>query len=295
HHRSAQRGDQEKDMKHIVPDAPSDVVAGAQSPVISPHLGGRFNDKNCKESTILKTTRHYDRYTPYQPWREVYEIPLGAVAVVAGVGANVVNVFALGNLPESMTKDWIHYGVAGLNPFMNAPSHGRAEQNLASIDEVQKDKRIENSTLPWNERPVMVKAGNETHEMSTDRNGILRLNLLDSPFAEQDLSRITRIYINVEDDQDSAHTSASLPISHSLRGKLLEAHALIYDDLEDDEVSQWVHRVKRLSDMGLEEEASELEQNLIELTRNDPQLQGEFLKSLARDAGRLVAVPAQSQ
>ncbi|MCV5191945.1 hypothetical protein OFC03_31875, partial [Escherichia coli] len=77
---------------------------------------------------------------------------------------------------------------------MNAPSHGRAQQNLASIDEVQKDKRIENSTLPWNERPVMVKAGNETHEMSTDRNGVLRLNLLDSPFAEQDLSRITRIY-----------------------------------------------------------------------------------------------------
>ncbi|MCF5602017.1 hypothetical protein GIV58_23225, partial [Pseudomonas syringae] len=188
-----------------------------------------------------------------------------------------------------------HYGVAGLNPFMNAPSHGRAEQNLASIDEVQKDKRIENSDLPWNERPVVVKAGAATHELSTDRNGVLRLNLLDSPFAEQDLSHITRLYISVEDDQDSAHASASLPISHSLRGKLLEAHALIYDDLEDDEVSQWVHRVKRLSDLGLEEEASELEQSLIELTRNDPQLQGEFLKSLARDAGRLVAVPTQNE
>jgi hypothetical protein len=38
-------------------------------------------------------------------------------------------------------------------------------------------------------------------------------------------------------------------------------------------VSQWVHRVKRLSELGLEEEASELEQSLIELTRNDPELQ----------------------
>ena len=80
-------------------------------------------------------------------------------------------------------------------------------------------------------------------------------------------------------------------LSGHLRGKLLEAHGLIYDDLEDDEVSQWVHRVKRLSELGLEEEASELEQSLIELTRNDPELQTEFLKSLAKDAGRLVADP----
>jgi hypothetical protein len=174
---------------------------------------------------------------------------------------------------------------------MNAPSHGRAQQNLAGIDEVQRDSRIEKSNLPWNERPVLVKAGSETHELSTDRNGVLRLNLLDSPFAEQDLSRVTRLYVSVEDDQDNTHGDATLPISSTLRGKLLEAHALIYDDLEDDEVSQWVHRVKRLSELGLEEQASELEQSLIDMTRNDPQLQHELIKSLARDAGRLVALP----
>ncbi|MNR50495.1 hypothetical protein D3C85_1700190 [compost metagenome] len=76
-----------------------------------------------------------------------------------------------------------------------------------------------------------------------------------------------------------------------MRNKLVEAHDLIFDDLEDDEVSQWVHRVKRLSELGLEEEASELEQSLIELTRNDPELQQEFLQSLTKDAGRLVADP----
>jgi hypothetical protein len=67
---------------------------------------------------------------------------------------------------------------------------------------------------------------------------------------------------------------------------------LIYDDLEDDDVSQWVHRVKRLSELGLEEEASELEQSLIELTRNDPELQQEFrARHLTQNAGRLVADP----
>ena len=83
-------------------------------------------------------------------------------------------------------------------------------------------------------------------------------------------------------------------VSSNLRGKLLEAHNLIYDDLEGDDVNQWVHRVKRLSELGLEEEASELEQILIELTRNDPELQREFLQSLTQNAGRLVADPGVS-
>jgi hypothetical protein len=249
----------------------------------------KIHEQKTFEVTEFEVTRHYDRYTPYQPWREVYEIPLGAVAVVAGVGANVANVFALGNLPDSMTKDWFSYGFAGLNPFMNVQSHGRAQQNLAGIDEVQLDKRTEYSSLPWSERPVEVKAGKETFEMSTDKNGVLRLNLLDSPFAEHDLNHLSKLQINVQDAKDDVHSDSSLAVSSTLRGKLLEAHGLIYDDLEDDEVSQWVHRVKRLSELGLEEEATELEQSLIELTRNDPELQTEFLKSLTKDAGRLVA------
>ncbi|VVN48376.1 hypothetical protein PS659_06079 [Pseudomonas fluorescens] len=97
--------------------------------------------------------------------------------------------------------------------------------------------------------------------------------------------------IRVEDGQDNVRNDATLAISSTLRSKLYEAHGLIYDDLEGDEVSQWVHRVKRLSELGLEEEATELEQSLIELTRNDPELQTEFLKSLAQNGERLVANP----
>lgn len=285
----SQRSEHEERVERKLLEHTLQIDVGEPKTLELPQRRIRIHEHKAFEVTEFEVTRHYDRYTPYQPWREIYEIPLGAVAIVAGLGANVVNVFALGNLPDSVTHDWLDYGVAGINPFMNAPSHGRAEQNLASIDEAQQDKRVERTTLPWNERPVLVKAGNTTHELSTDRNGVLRLNLLDSPFAEQDLRQITRLYINVEDEQDNAHASDSLPVSRSLRGKLLEAHGLIYDDLEDDEVSQWVYRVKRLAELGLEEQAGELEQSLIELTRNDPQLQSDFLKLLARDAGRLVA------
>ncbi len=253
----------------------------------------RILDQKTFEITEFEVTRRYDRYTPYQAWRELYEIPLGAVAVVAGVGANVLNVVMLGSLPESATRGWISYGFAGLNPFVNVESNGRSQQNLASLDERQGDARLEYSSLPWAERPVMVTAAGETHELTTDRNGVLRLNLLDGPFADQDISPVGKLQLQVEDPQDQTRADATLLVSRNLRAKLLEAHDLIFDDLEGDDVSQWVHRVKRLSELGLEEEASELEQSLIELTRNDPDLQQEFLRRLLQDAGRQASDPGE--
>lgn len=286
-----QRSEHEERVERKLLDHSLQIDVGEPRVLELPQRRIRIHEQKTFEVTEFEVTRRYDRYTPYQAWRELYEVPLGAVAVVAGIGANVVNVVMLGRLPDSVTKDWISYGFAGMNPAMNVESNGRSQQNLASLDEQQVDKRTEYSSLPWADRPVMVKAGKQTYEMSTDRNGMLRLNLLDGPFAEQDASRIGTLLLSVTDPLDNAQAEATLLVSRNLRGKLQEAHALIFDDLEDDEVAQWVHRVKRLSELGLEEEASELEQSLIELTRNDPELQQEFLKSLLQDAGRLAADP----
>src|SRR5471030_2612379 len=287
----SQRSEHEERVERKLLDHSLLIDVGEPKTLELPQRRVKIHEQKTFEVTEYEVTRRYDRYTPYQPWREIYEIPLGMVAIVAGVGANVVNVFAFVTLRDRLTKDWLSYGRPWISPFMNVQSHGRAQQNLAGIDEVQRDKRTEYSSLPWSERPVQVKAGKDTFELTTDKNGVLRLNLLDSPFAEQDLNRITTLKISVEDGQDDVHSDSTLAISNTLCGQLLEDTGMIYDDLEDDEVNQWVHRVKRLSELGLEEEASELEQSLIELTRNDPELQQEFVQALTKDAGRLVADP----
>lgn len=286
-----QRSEHEERVERKLLDHSLQIDVGEPRVLELPQRRVRVHEQKTFEVTAFEVSRRYDRYTPYQPWRELYEIPLGAVAVVAGIGANALNVVLLGSLPDSATKGWISYGFAGLNPFINVESNGRSQQNLASLDEQRQDARMEYSSLPWAERSVLVKAGEQTHELLTDRNGVLHLNLLDSPFAEQDVSRIGTLQLSVADPQGSTRADASLLVSLTLRGKLQEAHTLIFDDLEGDDVEQWVHRVKRLSELGLEEEASELEQSLIELTRNDPELQESFLQALTQDAGRLVADP----
>ena len=287
----SQRSDHEDRVERKLLEHTLHIDVGDPKVMELPQRRVRITEQKRFEVTEFEVTRHYDRYTPYQPWREVYEIPLGAVAVVAGAGANVVNLITFGHLPDSVTHDWLEYGIAGLNPFMNVQSNGRAQQNLAGISEVQKDRREEFTSLPWSERLVEVMAGKVNHELTTDRAGILRLNLLDSPFSEQNLKHIGTLHLQVLDEDNGVRGDASLLLGSSLRGKLLEAHQLIFDDLEDDDVSQWVHRVKRLSELGLEEEASELEQSLIELTRNDPELQSELVRALAKQTGRLVADP----
>ncbi|QMV64868.1 hypothetical protein VUJ49_07355 [Pseudomonas berkeleyensis] len=289
-----QRSEHEERVERKLLDHQLQIDVGEPKVLELPQRRIRVHDQKSYEVTAFEVTRRYDRYTPYQPWRELYEVPLGAVAVVAGVGANVLNVVLLGSLPETVTRDWISYGMAGLNPFMNVESNGRAEQNLASIEELQRDRRMEYINLPWSERPVLIKTADQQFELLTDNTGVLRLNLLDSPFTEQNMARLNTLQLSVEDrlGEESAQATATLMVSHTLRGKLREAHDLIFDDLEGDDVAQWVHRVKRLSDLGLEEEASELEQSLIELTRNDPELQEAFLKALLKDAGRLAADPA---
>jgi hypothetical protein len=286
-----QRSELEERVERKLLDHSLQIDAGTLLLLELPQRRVRVREQKTFEVTPFEVTRRYQRYTPYQPWRELYEIPLGTLAVVAGIGANVLNVPLLGRLPESATRGWIGYGFAGLNPFMNAESNGRAQQNLASLDEQQGETRLEYSSLPWAERPVLVTAGEQTHELTTNRNGVLRLNLLDSPFAEQDLGRIGKLQLRVEDPQDQTRADLTLLVSRSLRGRLREAHILVYEDLEDSDVARWVHRVKRLSELGLEEEASELEQSLLELTRNDPELQEELIQALLKDAGRVAAAP----
>lgn len=281
-----QRSDHEARAERKLLDHSLRIDAAEETPMDLPQRRISINEQQTFEVTDFEVTRVYDRYTPYQAWREIYEIPAGAVAVVAGVGANVVNVIALGNVPQSATRGWIEYGMAGLNPAMNVQSHGRAEQNLASLHEVQTGQHKEQLSLPWTEKPVLVKAGKQTHELLTDRRGLLFLNLLDGPLAEQDLTNIDKLTVVVEDPRDGTHQEVTLTISKALRNKLQEAHELIFTNLEDDDVDQWVYRVSRLSQLGLEDEASELEQSLLELTSNDPELQAEFLKALESKTGK---------
>lgn len=243
----------------------------------------RVIEQQTFEVTHFAVTRSYDRYTPYQGWREIYEIPLGAVAVVAGIGANIVNVVALGRLPERVTRGWINYGIDGLNPAMNVVSNGRAQQNLAHVSDVQTGKDIESNSIPWAERNISVMAGTQEYALLSNSLGYVDINLLDEPFSDADLSDAEQLIIAAEDQNQAIHAQSELLLSKTLRQKLVAAQPLIFDELEDADITDWVARIKKLSALGFEEEANNLEQSLLFLTRNDPDLQKDLIALLLKN------------
>ena len=243
----------------------------------------RVIEQQTFEVTHFAVTRSYDRYTPYQGWREIYEIPLGAVAVVAGIGANIVNVVALGRLPERVTRGWINYGIDGLNPAMNVVSNGRAQQNLAHVSDVQTGKDIESNSIPWAERNISVMAGTQEYALLSNSLGYVDINLLDEPFSDADLSDAEQLIIAAEDQIQAIHAQSELLLSKTLRQKLVAAQPLIFDELEDADITDWVARIKKLSALGFEEEANNLEQSLLFLTRNDPDLQKDLIALLLKN------------
>ena len=257
------------------------LEAGQTEPLALPQRNIRVHESKTFDVTEIEETRYLLRYTPYQPWRELYEVPLGAVAIVAGLGANVVNVITLDSLPTSVTRGWLKYGFDGLNPAMNVESNSRAQQSLQRLTQKELNQREETLNLPWAERPLRVDVpGHEGFELLTDSNGKLALNLLQPPFADLDLRNVKQLRLSVLDPLDDTEAHAELQIDRSLRQTLSEAQALIFDDLEDDDVSEWVQRVRRLQALGLDSEAANLEQSLLALTANDPELQEEFIQAL---------------
>ena len=141
------------------------------------------------------------------------------------------------------------------------------------------DEHRQYQTLPWADRTLTIQLGELAVTRQTDSDGQLRLNLLDEDIVPVDFDQLRVIEMDAQATPE-VRAEATLLIDRDLRSVLHEASELIYDNLEEDDVEQWVDRIERLRQLGLKEEASQLENMLILLTTGDPQLQGDFVQAL---------------
>ncbi|HDZ56252.1 MAG TPA: hypothetical protein ENI17_10180 [Pseudomonas xinjiangensis] len=181
---------------------------------------------------------------------------------------------------------------AGDSVVLNLPQRTIrfTEQSLYSVSEYDRQDVLLNQresfhSIPWATKPVEVIAGQSHTVLHTDADGMLRLNLLDDEFIGLDYENLRVIQL-VAHAEPASRSEVNLLISRELRPKLHEAIALIYDDLEDDNVDQWAYRVQRLAELGLAEESNQLENMLILLTTADPELQGDFVQALGPEKER---------
>lgn len=175
---------------------------------------------------------------------------------------------------------------AGEQPVLTTPQRSIrvTEQLLHRVTELDVKGNALNShesyqSLPWDRQPVEVIADDQRITLLTDQDGALRLNLLDEHFVDLDFDDLRVIQLVATLDP-SIVAEQNLLVSRELRAVLREAVTLIHGNLEEDGIEQWVYRVNRLSQLGLSEESSQLENMLILLTIGDPELQAEFVNAL---------------
>jgi hypothetical protein len=84
---------------------------------------------NAADKTPPKMLR-YDVSTPYNPLREIYEIPFGIVGLVASLVLNIADVCVLGMIPNSFIEPITDWSAAAANPFMNTENESRTVMTL---------------------------------------------------------------------------------------------------------------------------------------------------------------------
>ena len=279
----SQRNEHESRSERSVVSRQLHIVPNGELTLSSPSRILRVEDRTVFDVKEYQVTRRYDRYTPYQAWRELYEIPLGSVTLVAAVGANVLDLLSFGQLvPQTATRGWLRYGIDGINPFMNTESNGRAQQNLASYHEQLINERQERITQPWAEQPVILRIGAEQAQLETDPQGYLLLDLTSTHFLDLDTRWANSLLLMVNDAQKATQSDhLRLYLSPELQQHLPELQALLLDDLESDDLEQWVQRIERLNSLGFPEQANELELTLLELSQDDEPLQQSLKTRLA--------------
>lgn len=145
----------------------------------------------------------------------------------------------------------------------------------------QLSRRESYQTLPWANQTLTLIAEGQEFALQTDHEGAVRLNLLEEQFVDLDLTQLRAIEL-VARTNGNVVAEADLLVSRELRSLLQQAVPLIYDNLEEGDVDQWVSRVRQLEALGLSEESTQLENMLILLTIGDPELQFEFVEALDR-------------
>ena len=116
--------------------------------------------------------------TPYQWWREFYEVPAGIGLLPVSLGSHLLFLCSFGILPYDVPKSINELSFTGMNPALNWENEARNEDTLISLDRKMLSHTTENVKIPLAKKNITVKSGNQSRVYATDDFGGFDLNFL---------------------------------------------------------------------------------------------------------------------
>lgn len=212
--------DYERKVLHDIP-----VVESLERDENKAVLRFKVTGNKTSQVKVYQVHNTISRFTPYQWWREFYEVPMGLVLMPFGIVSHVLNVGTLGIFPYSWCWELDCFSMAALNPGLNTESTSRYDEEplLSRRDLV--DTKEENQAYPMRKTMLILKAGDAIRKVTTDDSGVAKFELMEFNGKGITLDggeREVRLYVG-----NNAKHSFNRIISRELHGRLVKARRAI--------------------------------------------------------------------
>lgn len=200
-------------------------------------------------------------YTPYEGWRESYEILAGLGLFPVAVVSNVFSVFSFGMFPFSWSSELTKYAFDGMNPFMNFESSGRTQEIPLNVERTQVDSFTESKRNPLKDEMLVIRAGDDVWRVSTNQRGEAEIVLLSAdPETSQ---RIDSRYLDIYLEKDNQKYK-TIPVSRRFLSRLTQANETILRYRAAPSAKGLAECVKKLESLSFEDIALQLEERELE-------------------------------
>ena len=167
---------------------------------------------------------HGEKVTPYEGWRECYEMPCGLLLVPVSLCSHIISVVTFGVYPFSFSNHITDLAYSGLNPCLNWESETRLEKCPLEakdklIDEVEEDR-----VSPIPNAAIVVSTGGAKRRFNADKFGAAKIVLVGLDRSESLFNGDRLFRFTIAGDGEPAREWL---ISRQYANRLLRARAAI--------------------------------------------------------------------
>jgi len=170
-----------------------------------------------------ETIVRLDEETPWLPQNELWEVPEGLVLVPFFIAVKASDKLVLGLIPDDFIESGLDVGFAALNPALNVEAGDRVRGREIGRKTRELDSDDERQTRPLAGAPVVLTlTEGPALPRTADASGRVRVELLELVRGVPEAPPRV-LHVQVPGDGIRAPASLELPLSHSIRTRLVQA------------------------------------------------------------------------
>ena len=212
--------------------------------------------------------------TPYQGWREFYEVPAGIGLLPVSICSHLLFICTFGILPYDVPKNITNLSFTGMNPALNWENEERSEENLVSAERKMLSDITENIRTPLAQQEIVVRSEKDSRKYTTDDFGGFDLNFLALNEKDTFYPNARKISFVLEDPSEKE--LKHIILTRDFLARLLKAKARINAYRTNPSGKDLFDTVIYLEKNGFEQLGYSLEESELARTVNDSKFQEDF-------------------